>query len=251
MRCFGSRKGERHVIARPLLPSSVRGAESTGACPEGGAPVNDGLCPEGERTLRGAGERRRADFRGGRACARAAPAALDIPPVPLPRDHGGSPLWPAGLTGSITHCQGYRAAIAAGTADFSALGIDAEAHRALPRGVLDRIVSGPAERERLRELGAARPGAHWKTVLFSAKEALYKTWWPLTREPLDFDGMTVFPTSGTAGDSGSFTASPWPPGPGSPPLHGRWLIRKEMILTALALSARYDLNPQFTPPARF
>ena len=45
---------------------------------------------------------------------------------PIAKADNGAPLWPAGLVGSITHTQGYAAALAARAGDFAGLGVDAE-----------------------------------------------------------------------------------------------------------------------------
>jgi 4'-phosphopantetheinyl transferase EntD len=46
-------------------------------------------------------------------------------------------------------------------------------------GVLG-IVAVAGEQERLRRLKAAAPGTCWDRLLFSAKESVYKAWFPLT-----------------------------------------------------------------------
>ena len=59
------------------------------------------------------------------------------------------------------------------------IGLDAEPIAPLPAGVLD-VVASQDEREALARLGGERPGIPWDTLLFSAKEATYKAWYPLT-----------------------------------------------------------------------
>jgi enterobactin synthetase component D / holo-[acyl-carrier protein] synthase len=56
--------------------------------------------------------------------------ALPAPILPGP---AGEPGWPPGVTGSITHCPGYRACAVARTEDLAAIGIDAEPDEELPR----------------------------------------------------------------------------------------------------------------------
>ena len=78
------------------------------------------------------------------------------------------------------------------------VGIDAEPHGVLPDGVLDAI-SLPDERV---EIGALPAGLHWDRILFCAKEATYKAWYPVTKRWLGFeDAHIVFSVddSGTAG----------------------------------------------------
>src|SRR6516225_8640665 len=109
-------------------------AESTGTEP-GGARWQPGLFPAEEPAVRTAGPRRRAEFTAGRRCAREALARLGLPAAPVLAGRAGEPRWPAGVTGSITHCAGYRACAVARTADVTALGIDAEPDARLPAGL--------------------------------------------------------------------------------------------------------------------
>jgi 4'-phosphopantetheinyl transferase EntD len=48
------------------------------------------------------------------------------------------------------------------------------------------LVASPHERAQLSELTRAKPGG-WDRLLFCAKEAVYKAWYPLTRQWLSFD----------------------------------------------------------------
>jgi 4'-phosphopantetheinyl transferase EntD len=132
------------------------------------------LFPEEEEIVARAVERRRREFATGRSCARRALAGLGVE----------EPKWPAGIVGSITHCEGYRAAAAARGSDLIALGIDAEPHAPLPPGLLGDVAA-PAEAAALAELSRGRPEAHWDRLLFSAKESAFKAWYPLAGLPLD------------------------------------------------------------------
>ncbi|HET9518575.1 MAG TPA: 4'-phosphopantetheinyl transferase superfamily protein, partial [Actinoplanes sp.] len=118
-------------------------------------------------------------------CAREALAALGRPPAPLLRGERGMPEWPDGVVGSITHCEGYRAAVVAPATTIWTIGVDAEPDQPLPDGVLGAVAL-PAERGGLQRLLAEDPRVNWERLLFSAKEAVYKAWFPLTRRWLDF-----------------------------------------------------------------
>src|SRR6185369_16867773 len=107
--------------------------------------LDDVLFPEEEAVVSQAVERRRREFVTGRACARRALAALGVPPAPLLPGPRREPLWPAGVVGSITHCEGYRACAVARDTAIASIGIDAEPNAPLPDGVL-RLVSLPEER---------------------------------------------------------------------------------------------------------
>lgn len=74
-------------------------------------------------------------------------------------------------------------------------------------GMLDLIASHE-ERVRLRHLAAGKPGVSWDRLLFSAKESVYKTWFPLARRWLGFGSADV--VIDAAG--GTFTARLLVPG---------------------------------------
>jgi len=125
--------------------------------------------------LVGSTAQRQLQFRVGRYCAREAIRALDPPHVvaSLPRTASGAPLWPAGMTGSITHTDDFVSAAVAPTSKVEALGIDTErimtAERA--RGV-SQAVAWPCELAHARAAGCDRLEA--LTLVFSAKEAIFK-----------------------------------------------------------------------------
>jgi 4'-phosphopantetheinyl transferase EntD len=143
------------------------------------------LFPQEEAVVAQAVEKRRREFAAVRRCARRALARLGCAPVPiLPGDRGAA-CWPPGIVGSMTHCTGYAAAALACSAHVVAVGIDAEPDGPLPDGVL-AMVALPAEVDQIGRLLAERPEVCWDRLLFSAKESVYKTWYPLTRTWLDF-----------------------------------------------------------------
>jgi 4'-phosphopantetheinyl transferase EntD len=189
-----------------------------------------------EAALGGAGLQRYAEFSTGRACARAALGRLGLPPVPILPGPRGEPRWPGGVTGSITHCAGYRACAAARIAQVEALGIDAEPDGPLPAGVLAAVATR-AERAWLDERMSAAPQVRWDRLLFSAKEAAYKAWYPLTGATPGFADVEM-----TEPADGRFTLHLLTPGreqgrPWPPRLEGGWLASRGLIITAVAAPA--------------
>ena len=156
------------------------------------------LFPEEELALGNAVEKRRREFVTGRACAREALAGLGFPPSPIGSGSKGEPLWPPGVVGSITHCEGYRACAVARSSSALTLGIDAERNAPLREGVWEEVARG---RERELRDGGSASGPHLDAVLFSAKEAIFKAWYPLTRRWLGFGDAELSIES-----SGTFTA---------------------------------------------
>jgi 4'-phosphopantetheinyl transferase EntD len=212
-----------------ILPVEVAVAEAFGDPPEAV------LYPEEEPAVARAVDKRRREYTTGRYCARRALGRLGLPLVAIPTGPDRAPTWPPGVVGSITHCAGYRAAAVAHARHLAALGIDAEPHEPLPEGVLG-LVALPTEQTRLAELARESPGVHWDRLLFSAKESVYKAWYPLARRWLGFEEAEL------ALEPAAFTARLLVPGPevGGRPLStlaGRWLVRDGLVVTAIAVPA--------------
>lgn len=210
-------------ILRALLPPEVAVVEAFGDR------ADASLLPPEEEAVARAVEHRRREFATARACAREALTQLGRPAVAIPVGRHREPRWPAGVVGAITHCTDYYAAAVAESSDVRAVGIDAEPHEALPHGVL-RVVARPDEVAALGEHGT---GVHWDRVLFSAKESVYKAWFPLAGRWLGFHDATV-----RIDPRGCFSADLHVPGPlvaggelGE--LTGRWTVAGGLVVTAL------------------
>ncbi|HZG02671.1 MAG TPA: 4'-phosphopantetheinyl transferase superfamily protein [Streptomyces sp.] len=216
-----------------LLPPPVETAEMFHD------PPGQRLFPEEEALISGAVEKRRQEFRTVRTCAWAALRRLGIDPVPILPGQRGAPRWPDGVVGSMTHCAGYRAAAVARAAEVTAVGVDAEPNEPLPPGGVLGLVALPEERALLASHAADRPGVCWDRLLFSAKESVYKAWFPLTNRWLDFhDAMVrVDPCAGTFTARILLPAGTAPAGAGGQPsgFEGRWLVRDGLIVTAIAV----------------
>ncbi|TDD70904.1 4'-phosphopantetheinyl transferase family protein [Actinomadura rubrisoli] len=194
-------------------------------------PPEAALLPGEETALARAVEKRRLEFTTVRWCARRALADLGLPPVPIMPGERGAPRWPDGVVGSMTHCDGYRAAAIAKAGDMLTLGIDAEPHGPLPEGVLDAIAR-EEELPLLDELTRASPDVHWDRLLFCAKESVYKAWFPVARRWLGFEDATL-----TLEPDGTFTAKVLVPDAPFTGFTGRWTITDGLIATAIAVPA--------------
>jgi 4'-phosphopantetheinyl transferase EntD len=215
-------------VIEEILPTGVAYAEAS-ADPPGIV-----IFPQEAAIVAAAAEKRRREFTTGRACAHRAVTSLGIAPLPILPGEGGAPRWPAGVVGSITHCAGYRTAVAALTSGIRTIGVDTEPDEKLPHGLLD-VVSIPAERARIRDLAARKPTVSWDRLLFSAKESVYKAWFPLTRRWLGFDDANISINAG-----GTFEARLLVPGPQVDNRQlagftGHWLASNGLIVTAVAL----------------
>ncbi|MFE6689192.1 4'-phosphopantetheinyl transferase [Streptomyces sp. NPDC057743] len=222
-----------------LLPPPIETAEAFGD-----ADPPPRLFPQEAALVERAVAGRRAEFATVRACAREALARLGHDPVPILPGQRGAPRWPDGLVGSMTHCRGYRAAALARATELATVGLDAEPNGPLPGNGVAETVLRPAERTHVAQLAAMRPEIHWDRLVFSAKESVYKAWFPLTHRWLDFEEaeVTVDPAAGT------FRARLLVPGPevnGArlPGFDGRWLARAGLLVTAIAVPRLRTATP--------
>ena len=206
-----------------LLPSNVASVELCDddpfAC----------LLPEEAAQFGWAIESRTHEFTTARSCARRALGKLGLPNTPILRGPMREPLWPSGVVGSITHCQGYRAAAVAMQSGVLSIGIDAEIHDRLPAEVLERVC---VEQE-IAWLAKAPQGTHWDRVLFSAKESVYKAWFPLTQRWLGFEDVAI--TFQPAEETFHASLLVDPPEIGGQALTGftgRFMVRNGLVLTA-------------------
>jgi 4'-phosphopantetheinyl transferase EntD len=218
------------VIEEILLPAVA-------AVEEFGDPPGAVLFPEEEAVIGRAVEKRRREFTTARACARAALARLGQPPVAILPGERGSPGWPPGIVGSITHCAGYRAAAVARATEVLAIGLDAEPDQPLPGGVLD-AVSLAAERASLADLARSAPGPNWDRMLFCAKESVYKAWFPLTGRWLGFEDAELVPAVDGTFRARLLVEGPTVDGVVVSAFDGRWAVDGGILVTAIALAAR-------------
>ena len=150
-----------------LFPHSVRVVELSD--PARAAP----LYPNEEPAVARAVDKRKVEFALGRTAARMALAELGIAPGPLLPQPDRSVGWPSTAWGSITHADGFCAAIAALRRDHAGVGIDAEV-RARVRPELWGHVASPREITWFESAASDHEAAERATLLFSAKEAFYK-----------------------------------------------------------------------------
>lgn len=213
-----------------VLPDKVAAAEMYDDPPDL-APL-----PEEEPLIARSVAKRRYEFITVRYCARQALQELGVPPVPILKGEKGEPCWPDGVVGSLTHTEGFRGAAVARHDAVRSIGIDAEPHDVLPNGVLDAI-SLPAERTEISTLPAE---LHWDRILFCAKEATYKAWYPVTQRWLGFEDAHIVFDVDDGGTAGNFESRILidPAARSGPPLtalRGRWSVRDGLTLTAIVL----------------
>lgn len=130
--------------------------------------------------------KRQVEYLAGRSCAATAISAHAGCPCPAPAmGDDRLPVWPASLSGSISHGGGLAAAIVGPAHRYPGLGIDVEAPVAPLR--CQRLGPRVANAREHALLSALDNGAEARfTAIFSAKEALFKALYPRVRRYFDF-----------------------------------------------------------------
>jgi enterobactin synthetase component D len=171
------------------LPPDVRAVALSLGPPEHLLELLSGFEPEG--VPRGAAPKRRAEFLAGRHAATLALERLGQR-APVGRNLDGTPAWPSGVTGSISHGGGIACAAVAARRNYQSLGLDVE------RILLDRdgpeVAPTVARSDELLLLKTALPHARLGerlTLIFSCKESLFKCLFPLTRQFMEFEDARV------------------------------------------------------------
>ncbi len=217
--------------ARDLLGPSV--AVAGGPVEAWAAP----LWPGEEEAVARAVPARRAEFAAGRASARAALAALGRPPVALPRRPPdaptGPPLWPPGVTGSLSHGGGHvLAAVGLVGPGLRALGLDLEPFAPLPPDLAREVCHGGEDEGRAIEV-------------FGAKEAAFKAQFALTGRLLDLRALRV-----TLHPGGRFRASfaeAVGPVPSGAVIEGRQAVAGGLLVSAARLPFQTPARPAPAP----
>jgi 4'-phosphopantetheinyl transferase EntD len=181
------------------------------------------------------------EFAHARSCARAALAELGRPSVAIPMAPDRAPVWPNGITGSITHTSGYCLAAAAKLEHLRSIGIDAEIVGAVDENAGAVILTDRDRRAILNtvdfDLG--------RTLVFAAKEALYKAQYPITRSWLDFSDVVAVEVQlserGASSRSGSVQLEPANHGRAVPdiewPVTARWRCHGRHLTAVVATTA--------------
>ena len=134
---------------------------------------------------------RKEHYRSGRICAGEVLSKLGTLGQPVLRDpQTREPLWPEGISGAITHSGNWAAAAAGKTSDVSGIGIDLEDLERQVDSRISRHVCIPEEQKWLQECGEDFLEQNLK-IIFSAKESIFKAFFPYTRTYLHFHDARI------------------------------------------------------------
>ena len=134
---------------------------------------------------------RKEHYRSGRICAGEVLSKLGTLGQPVLREpQTREPLWPEGISGAITHSGKWAAAAAGKTSDVSGIGIDLEDLERQVDSRISRHVCIPEEQKWLQECGEECLEQNLK-IIFSAKESIFKAFFPYTRTYLHFHDARI------------------------------------------------------------
>jgi 4'-phosphopantetheinyl transferase EntD len=215
-------QGLRAIVPHDVVAVAVIGEEPAAT-----------LLSDEESALGRVADVRRREYTIARHCARRALGSLGVAPVPILSGLNREPLWPGDVVGSLTHCRGYCAAAVARRGRIISIGIDAEPHEPLPQGVFSIVASS----EDCKLLETLPPnGVAWDRLMFSAKESVYKAWFPLAANWLGFEDVAMTIDAAAA----TFVArllvrGPYVDGQMLAEIGGRFVIHDHFIVTAAVI----------------
>ena len=136
-------------------------------------------------------KKRQKEFFTARWCARKCLNILGFDGhQPILIGKNGEPLWPEGVTGSISHSKGIFCASAALSSNYLSLGIDIEPIRnKISDDAFDLIVNDN-ETDWLSRIHDNID--FFRLLVFSAKESLYKLLFPLIQKKYYFNTVSIF-----------------------------------------------------------
>jgi enterobactin synthetase component D len=141
-------------------------------------------------TMSKAVAKRKAEYIAGRLCAmRAFEAQTGRAGLTIPTGTKGEPVWPDGWVGSITHTRGFAAAVVADSQKIRGLGIDSE--EIMTTKVMENVAPRICRAEEPYRPDGSMPRELYTTLIFSAKESLFKCLHPLVGKMFWFEDARI------------------------------------------------------------
>lgn len=209
-------------LLRPLLPrwALVADMDPRFANPE--------ALPWQERAIVAAAvESRRREFAAGRMLARRLLQSLGFE-GPLNRTRDGTPAWPPGIVGSISHCATLAAAAVCRSGNCAGLGIDVDIRQPLSSEIAMRILTS----DEAYWTASCEANADAGILVFCAKEAFYKAIYPLTRQVIEFNSVNITPAGKGFSAELLIDVGPFRRGDVLP---GRWNTSQSHVAAAVAI----------------
>ena len=174
-----------HVLSQRVCYHSLHNTDAAFALPL--SPATRSRLPQ---ALRYATQKRQREFLAGRWCAEEALQRLGARSTHVAMAEDRAPIWPDGVVGSITHTGNFAAAAVAWAADIAGVGIDSE-EIIVPAAARDIADICMVDEAMLFEPAHGRSFCEFCTLVFSAKEAVFKCLFPLARKFLEFSDVRI------------------------------------------------------------
>lgn len=130
-------------------------------------------------------EQRRNEYTSGRIIAKHLLERIGIYNFPILRGTLGEPLWPQGVTGSISHCADRCFVAIAEKKHYKSIGIDIDSIDDLPETLIDDVCTY-SEKKWIRSMKCQEKAYPYAKMIFSAKESAYKCIFPFVQDFIDF-----------------------------------------------------------------
>ncbi len=192
------------------------------------------LLPEEQAIVESFGsQKRRAEFILGRICAHRALSRFGLESEPILRNpESREPCWPDSIWGSITHSSGFAAVAVGLKKEIKGIGIDLESFSRSLDFKIRKHVCVDSELEWIESLPAKQADRALR-IIFSAKESIFKCFYPSTKTYLSFKDAAV--SVNETEKKFSFTIFKSFPSiiQKGHSLHGRYTEMGKMLLTAV------------------
>ncbi|MBE0361870.1 enterobactin synthetase component D [Pseudoalteromonas ulvae UL12] len=140
--------------------------------------------------LRHAVVKRQAEYLAGRLCAQVALKNYGLESFQVVNGDDRAPIWPEHITASISHTKGIAAAMAVQDPKIKGVGIDIEClMEKRQESELQHYIINPDEMAIFANLAAIH--TYPLTIIFSAKESLYKALYPSVKRFFGFDAASL------------------------------------------------------------
>jgi enterobactin synthetase component D len=140
-------------------------------------------------SIRQAVRKRKLSFIAGRLCAEKALEKTGLTNAIVHRHESGAPSWPTGVHGSITHTSQFACAAVSRFAEIVSIGIDSE--MIFSDTTSNEVQLYCCTENEIAQFFSAENRNLIATILFSAKESLYKSVHPYLNRYVDFKEIDV------------------------------------------------------------
>ena len=176
---------------------------------------------------------RQQEFLAGRYCAYEAAKLLSVDLISLPSGSKREPMWPSSLVGSISHTKELAVAWVDLKSESLSLGLDVE--NLISEEKYLELAHQVANTEEIQLLESQESPSLNFTLLFSAKEALFKALYPLCHHYIDFKEVEWL---GVDGENWEIRLASRRPeiSPLNRVYRGQWQKGQSLVMTSIRLS---------------